>query len=35
MKTNKRQMDVKTAEPLGPKFCIGPHVTPKVMNDQN
>ena len=20
--------NVKTAEPIGPKFCMGPHVTP-------
>ena len=20
-------IDVKTAEPIGPKFCVGPHVT--------
>jgi len=26
---------VKTAEPIGPTFFVGPHVTPgKVMNDQ-
>ena len=22
------QKNVKTAEPIGPKFCVGPHVTP-------
>ena len=21
-------INVKTAEPIGPKFCVGPHVTP-------
>ena len=21
-------LNVKTAEPIGPKFCVGPHVTP-------
>ena len=22
-------MNVKTAEPIGPKFCVGPHMTPE------
>ena len=22
------QTNVKTAEPIGPKFCVGPHMTP-------
>ena len=21
-------INVKTAEPIGPKFCVGPHMTP-------
>ena len=29
-------MNVKTAELIGPKFCVGPYVTPgKVMKDKN
>ena len=22
-------INVKTAEPIGPKFCVGPHMTPE------
>ena len=28
--------NVKTHEPIGPKFCVGPHLTPgRVINNQN
>ena len=30
-------INVKTAEPIGPKLCVGPHMTPekRFMDDQN
>ena len=29
-------INVKTAAPIGPKFCVGPHMTQgRFMNDQN
>ena len=30
-------INVKTAEPIGPKFCVGPHICPqgRLMNDRN
>ena len=35
--SNKRQINWKTAETIGPKFCVWPHVTSqgRFMNDQN
>ena len=26
-------INVKTAEPIGPKFCVGPHTTPRKVSD--
>ena len=27
------QINVKTAEPIGPKFCVEPCITPRKVND--